>query len=64
MPHLYLNEIKNASPMIKFITISYLFNYIFIFIYYNFWIYPLGFFLDAYKLIFVSILDIILKNYA
>ena len=33
-PYLSLNEIGSPSPMMNFITISYLFNYIF-------WIYPL-----------------------
>ena len=42
--YLGLNEIKSSSPMMNFITISYLFNYIFLdlsvstfgFIYYDF----------------------------
>ena len=31
-PYLALNEIRNSSPMMNFITINYLFNYIFLFI--------------------------------
>ena len=49
-PYIGLNEIGSLSPMMNFITINYLFNYIFgfirstfRFICYDFWIYPLGF---------------------
>ena len=38
-----LNKIRNPSPMMNFITISYLFNCIFGFIRYDFWDYLLGF---------------------
>ena len=43
-PYLDLNEIGSPSPMMNFITISYLFNCIF-------WIYLLGF-LDLFVRIF------------
>ena len=42
-PYLGLNEIGSSSPMMNFITINYLFNFIFGFIRYDFWDYPLGF---------------------
>ena len=63
-PYLGLNEIGNPSPMMNFITISYLFSCIFGFIRqyfldlsvrifgfirYDFWIYPLGFSIGDYK---------------
>ena len=41
--YLGLNEIGSPSPMMNFITINYLFNCIFGFIYYDIWIYLLGF---------------------
>ena len=51
-----LNEIGSPSPMKTFITINYLFNFIFGFIRLYFWDYPLGFlglsiriFVCAYK---------------
>ena len=48
-PYLSLNERRSPSIMMNFITISYLFNCNFEFIRYDFWIYPLGFYVDAYK---------------
>ena len=54
--YLGLNKIGSPSPMMNFITISYLFNFVFGFICYDFfiyplrfWIYPLGFSVGAYK---------------
>ena len=41
-PYLGLNEIGSPSPMMNLITINYLFNCIFGFIYYDFWIYLLS----------------------
>ena len=41
-PYLGLDEIRSPSLMMIFIIISYLFNC-------TFWIYPLGFFVGAYK---------------
>ena len=49
-PYIGLNEIGNPSPIMTFITINYLFNFIFGFIRwyfgfirFDFWDYPLGF---------------------
>ena len=52
IPYIGLNEIKSPSPMTNFITISYLFNYIFRFIRWYFLDLSIKIFWD-YSLVFL-----------